>query len=207
VRPGCLLFAALALSTPAFGQSRVELSGGVAWTGGFDAGGGDALLSRGTPGSTLTLFETSTRMEPAAGVVARATIFLTSRLGVDARVEYSRPELRTTISDDFENADGDEAVSSLSSYLFGGSITYQFGDARLAPFVLAGAGHLRQLDEDEVSVVTGMEYHAGGGVRYRMSPHFAVRADAVVSSRDKSFAFEEKRRTLPAVTASLAYRF
>jgi len=198
-----------ALPVPARAQSRFEISGGVTWTGGFDAGGLDALETRNpSTGTTpLTLFGTSSSVDAAPGVVARAAFFVTPRLAIEGLADFSRPVLRTTIVDDFEGATGTEADNRINSYLFGGSVLYYFGGARLVPFVSGGAAWLRQLDEDRVTMITGTEVHAGGGVRYRLSHHFSLRVDAGVSSRDKVIAFEDKRRVLPLVGVSLAYRF
>jgi len=199
----------LLAATPAYAQSRFEIGAAVTWTGGFDAGGVDALETRNssTDKTPFTLFETSSRVTDAPGVAARVGFFITPRLAVEAVVEYGRPMLETTISNDFEDATGTEASGRISSYVLGGSVLYHFGAARLVPFVSAGAARLRQLDDAEISLVTATELHAGGGVKYRLSRHFGLRADAGVSSRDKSLAFEGKRRTVPVFAAGLAYRF
>jgi hypothetical protein len=208
-RWGLFVFAMLAAALPAGAQSRFEVGGAVTWTGGFDAGGLDALETRNpsTGTSPLTLFGTSSSVDGAPGVVVRGAFFVTSRLAVEGLVEYSRPTLRTTILNDFEGAIGTEATNAIASYLFGGSVVYHLGGARLSPFVSGGAGGVRQLDEDRVTMVTATELHAGGGVTYRLSSHVYFRADAGVSLRDKTIAFEEKRRTLPEVCVGLAYRF
>jgi Outer membrane protein beta-barrel domain len=204
-----LVLSVLLIASPALAQSRFEIGAEATWTGGFDAGGLDALETRNpSTGTTpLTLFGTSSRVKPAPGAAVRGAFYLTPRLAVEGFAEYTRATLQTTIVSDFEAATGTEAENTIASYLFGGSVRYHFGAARLTPFVSAGAGWLRQLDEDRVTVVSGPELHAGGGVTYRLSPHFNLRVDAGVSSREKSIAFEEKRRTLPAVGASLVYRF
>jgi hypothetical protein len=198
----------LAAGTPALAQSRFEIGVSATWTGGFDAGGTDATLSRSAAGAApLTLFGTSSEVQPAAGAIARVTFFATPRFAFEGSVEYSRPTLETTILDDFEQATGTQADIAISSYAFGGSVLYHFGGARLVPFVSAGGAWLRQIDGDRVDLVTGAELHAGGGVKYRLSPHLGVRVDAWVSSREKSLSFEDKRRTLPMIAAGLAYRF
>jgi hypothetical protein len=198
----------LAMAPPATAQSRFELGASATWTGGYDAGGTDALLTRPTSGSPpIALFTTDSRVNPAAGVSVRAAWFVTRRIAVEGAVEYSRPTLRTAISNDLEAATGSEASLGIRSYLFGGSVRYHFGGSRLAPFASAGAGGLRQLDEDGTSVTTGAEWHAGGGVTYAISRRLAARLDVSVSSRDESMSFEQKRRVLPVAAAGMAYRF
>jgi len=207
-RQSLLLSVMLAMASPALAQSRAEISGGVTWTGGFDAGGTDATLSRGAAGATpLTLFSTSSRVRPAVGASGRVAFFVTPQLAVEGSLEYSRPSLETAFSNDFEQATGTQATIGIASYLFGGSALYHFGGARLVPFVSAGGGWLRQLDQDRVNVVDGPELHAGGGVKYRLSSSFGLRVEAGVSSREKTVSFEDKRRTVPVVSGGVTYRF
>ena len=203
------LLALLLSSTPAFAQSRFELSAGVTSTGGFDAGAKNAELTRnpGSPGSPLTLFEVNARVETAFGAVARATLFLTSHLAAEGLAEYSRPTLRATFSSDFEGATGVDARSTLSSFLFGGSVLYDFGGGRLKPFVSGGLAWERQLDEARVLLVTGAEAHAGGGIKYLLTRHVVLRAEGGVSSREHSIAFAAARRALPVASIGLGYRF
>ena len=199
----------LILASPASAQSRFELGAGVTWTGGFDAGGGDALLTRNpATGSTpLTLFETSSRVKAAPGASIIVGLRLTSRVAVEAMADYSRPVLRTTISNDFENATGTTADSRLTSLVVGGSALYTFGSARLIPFAFGGAGWMRQLDEDNVMLLTGAEAHGGGGVKYRLDRHFALRGQGGVTIRQKSIAFDERRRLQPQTWAGLTYHW
>ena len=204
-----VILLALAVAPSASAQARFEIGASLTWTGGFDAGGVDALETRNpsTGTSPLTLFGTSSRVGSAAGARGHVAFFVTSRVAVEAAFEYSRPVLATAIVGDFENATGTEATNRISSYLAGGSVLYHFGTARLVPFVSGGAAWSRQLDDDRVSEATGTEFHAGGGVKYRLSDHLDVRGEAAVSSRDKSLAFEDKRRTVPIVAAGAAFRF
>jgi len=208
-RLGVSLLVCAAAASPAAAQSRIEFGAGVIWTGGFDASGADALEPRNpTAGSApLTLFGTSPRLAPARGVMGSAAFYLSKNLAIEGTAEYARPVLRTSIGADFEGATGTSVESRLRAFMAGGSVLYHFGAARLSPFVLAGAGWMRQLDEENVLLVTGREVHAGGGIRYRIDRHFAVRGDVSATAREKSIAFEEKRRILPRVAARLAYRW
>jgi outer membrane protein with beta-barrel domain len=202
----CVL-AALAVAAPAAAQSRFEVGAGLSWTAGFDAGGRDALLTSGTGSSSFTLFDTASRVNAAPGATLTLGLFLTRRLAIEGTAEYSRPTLQTTISSDVEGATGTTAESRLTSLVIGGSARYHFGATRLRPFVFGGAGWLRQLDEDNVLLVTGPELHGGGGVSYRVDRHFWLRGQGGVSLREKTIAFESQRRTLAVFAASLLYRF
>jgi hypothetical protein len=204
-----VLFVTLAIAHSAAAQSRFEIGGGVSWTGGFDAGGANALLTRNpaTGSSPLALFDTSSRVNAAPGATVSVAYFLTRAFAVEATADYSRPVLQTTIANDFEGATGTTAQSRLRSIEVGGSLLYHFGAARLTPFVFGGAGWMRQLDENDVMLVTGTELHAGGGVKYRVDRHVALRVQAGASERDKSIAFADGRRVLPAVSAGVVYRW
>ena len=188
-----------------------EISGGPIWTGGYDAGSGDANLSSNstTGASPITLFTSSARVSSATGVEARFGIDLASNISAEGTFQYSRPTLAVDLGDDFENATAVEAEGRVASYLFSGSVLYHFGSGRVVPFVIGGAGYLRQLDEDNANVLSGSEIHGGGGVKiwFGSSSRFGVRADAQMSSRSKSAGFEDKRRILPVLGASVIYRF
>jgi len=203
------LIAVVTPATPAAAQSRFEIGAGGTWTGGFDAGGSNALLSTnpGTGAPPLTLFAISSRLDPAPGAVVRAGMFVARRLAVEAAVSYSRSPLRVTIANDFESATGNEASTTVSSYVFSGSLAYYFGVRRVRPFAIAGASRVRQLDDGNLELVTATELHAGGGVTVGVARHIALRADAVASSRDKSIDFDGVRHVVPVVTIGVAYRF
>lgn len=204
-----ILAAILAGAPPAVAQSRFEIGAGVTWMGGYDAGGADALETRNpaTGSSPLTLFDTSSRGEAAPGAAATIGFFVTSRWSIEGFAEYSRPVFRVAIGNDFESATGSAAESRLSSVMFGGSILYHFGARRLVPFVSTGAGWMRQLDEDNVLLVTGATVHGAGGVTYRLDRHVALRAGAGVLAFEKTIAFDERRRIVPHVSGGLTYRF
>ena len=78
------------------------------------------------------------------------------------------------------------------------------------PFVSGGGGYLRQIDDANADLVTGTEIHAGGGLKYwfgRGGRRLGLRVDAGLSSRNRSVAFEQKRRMVPSVGAGLAVQF
>jgi len=217
----CLLFAwcipAAASAQPYIGSTGphkgdAEFSGAAAWTGGYDAGDASALETRNTNTGTgpLTLFNVSGDVLSAPGVEARIGYFMTPRLSAEGVFQYTRPVLRANLSDDFEAATGVDADETVSSYLFGGSLLYHFGSGRFMPFVLGGAAALRQLHEDSSEMVTGLEIHGGGGIKWWFSSTgrgFGVRLDALASSRSKSVGFEDKRRIVPTVTGGISYVF
>ena len=189
-----------------------EVSGGAAWTRGYDAGSADALLTRpgaaGTP--PLTLFNVTGTVESGPGAVARLGVYLARRVSVEATIEFSRPVLRAHLGDDFELATDTDAEETITSYLAGGSLLYHFGAGRIVPFVSGGGGYLRQLHEENAELLSGTEIHGGGGIKYWFGTgrhRFGLRADAQVSSRSQAVAFEQKRRVLPSFSVGVAYLF
>jgi len=212
-----LAMPALAWAQPYIGSNgpqkgNVEFSGAAAWTGGYDAGDAAALETRNTSTGSgpLTLFNVSGDVRSAPGVEARIGFFLTPRLSAEALFQYTRPVLHANLSDDFEGATGSDADETVSSFLFGGSMLYHFGSGRFMPFVLGGAAALRQVHEDSSEMVSGLEIHGGGGVKWWFNSSgrgFGLRADALLSSRSESVGFEEKRRVVPTVTGGVTYVF
>jgi hypothetical protein len=189
-----------------------EVTGGVVWSGGYDAGSALATLSRNpSTGSTpLTEFQTDSRVLGATGLDAHVGLYVARHVSAEATFQYSRPILRTRITGDFESAASVDADDKTSSYLVGGSVLYHFGDGRVVPFVEGGGGYLRQLHEGNTELLTGAELHAGGGLKYWLGTRthrYGLRVDALASSRTKSIAFEQKRRVVLSFAAGLAYLF
>ena len=206
-----LAIAGAIAAVPCAAAAQVEVSGGIVWSGGYDASSLNAMESpnSSTGGAPLTLFTTSARVPAVTGFDARAGIHLGSRVAAEGLFQLSRPKLRVKAGDDFENAVAEDVVGGFSSYLFGGSLVYHLGTGRVVPFVLGGGGYIRLLDEDNADVVTGGEVHAGGGVKvwFDAGRKFGARVDAQASVRSKNPGFEDKRRVLPAVSAGLTFRF
>jgi hypothetical protein len=202
------MLTALALSSPARAQSPFEVSGAVTVTAGFDAGGKNADLTSNpaVPTAVLTVFQTQSRVGAAPGALARASFFITSHLAVEGVAEYSRPSLHAVLSHDIEGAADTDATTMVSSYAFLGSLTYEFG-GRLRPFVVGGAGRLRQLDETNIVLVTGAEWHTGGGVKYRLNRHWLLRGEADLSWREHAIAFDDAAHVLAQISGGLGYRF
>lgn len=191
-------------------RGSFELSGGAAWTGGFDAG--SAIEANETTAGTapLTLFLVDGKVKSAPGAAVQVGVYLGQRVSAEALFHYSRPILQAHITSDFESAPDTDAESTITSYLIGGSLLYHFSGGRLAPFVSGGAGYLRQLNEDNADLLTGTEIHAGGGLKYWMgtgSHRLGLRLEALASARSKAVAFEQKRRIVPSVVAGIAYLF
>jgi hypothetical protein len=197
-------------------RGSVEIGGGLLWSAGFDVDSlpADLTANAGNQAPPVTWFNTETRVNGVGGVQARAGVFVTPSVAVEARVTYSRPVVSVRIFDDFEGAADLTVEQTMSRYAFDGSLVVyprRSGARRGVPFFMVGAGYLRELHEGNELVETGTSYHAGGGVRYWLTRgrrgRLAFRAEALLTIRDGGYGGDEKRRAHPSVGASLGYVF
>ncbi len=126
-------------------------------------------------------------------------------------MQYSRPTLSVTLSDDFEDAPSLTATTAITQYLFTGSVVYHFGTSPSAvPFIAVGAGHLRDVHNGNELLDTGIEYHGNVGVKWWTGSgrgRIGVRAEGGLSMRTGVFDFDDERRVVPTGAVSLAYLF
>jgi hypothetical protein len=194
-------------------KGSVELSGGGTFQGGKDLPDQTATLTRNPPTGTgpFELFRADSTLNSALGLQARLGYYLSSALSLEGGVQIARPTLEVHLSDDAEGAEEIVASESITSYLFTGSVLYHFGSgAGLRPFLAAGAGHVRDLHSGNEVVETGLEYHAGGGVKSWFGggrSKLGFRAEVLLSIRDGGFAADDERRLVPTAAFSLAYLF
>jgi hypothetical protein len=112
------------------------------------------------------LFRTTTRITGSSAVDVRVAARVAAGLYAEGGISYGRPELQVRVSGDVEGAPDVDATSALTQVTVEGGLQYRFGRGRLTPFVMGGAGYLRQLDDPRTTVGTGQVYFGGGGVRY-----------------------------------------
>jgi hypothetical protein len=211
--------AAASAQTPTLAH-RVELSGGLLWSGGYSIGDRAADLRRNTIGADpppLTLFRADSTFASSAGVEGRVGFALTRAVAVEGAVAWSRPHIDVTIAEDVEGANTSFDGETTSQYVIEASVIWTLpvtGDtARLRPFVLGGGGYLRQLHDENTLAANGQLYHVGGGVRYFFrgadgaERPVGVRGDVRAYIRVDGIEFEEKTRTYPAVSALLFFGF
>jgi hypothetical protein len=211
--------AVCAIAAPARAQDavpgRFEIAAGVTWTGSMSLG--TPAATETAPSGRFTLFSTSTQVSSAAGVEARVGVRLTPRFVVEASSSYSRPVLRAAISGDAENAAPVTATDTLREITVDGALAVDLLREerihRASPFIVAGAGYLRQLHEGDTLAVNGQRYFAGGGVRFllmsrpRKLKGLGVRADARALLQRKGAAFDGRLHASPTVAASIFARF
>ena len=206
---------ALAQSGAVPAQGRWELTGGVVLVGGYDLGERAAELTPNTGSSSFDEFTTDNEVRPAIALQARIGFVVTPALAVEGGFRFARPVYQVRISGDVENAPDTTAEETLSQYLFDGSVVWHvtragFGNGRGVPYLVGGAGYLRELHEDDAFVEEGVEYHAGGGIKWwfgRGRRRVGVRGEAGISIRDGGFDFKDGQRIVPIAAGSLVYTF
>lgn len=196
---------------------RFEVAGGIGFLGGATLGDANANLRSGTSNDPYRLFTTSSEQMGAKAFDLRAGFDLTPRFGVEARVLFGHPELRTEISSDAESAPSITAVERLDHYLIDGGIIVRFGAFRvkgIQPFVTAGGGYLRQLHEGLTLIETGRLFYAGGGARYMMFARNrgipragGLRGDVRVNVLTGGIEFEDRSRLQPSASGSFFLMF
>jgi hypothetical protein len=193
-------------------RGSVEISGGGVYQGGKDLGRAEAILT-GNPAVSsepLVLFTTDSELTPGFGGQARLAYYLTSALALEGGVQLARPKLEVRTASDFEAAPETTARATVKSYLFTGSAVYHFGRGPFVPFLIGGAGHVRELYDGDDFLETGLEYHAGGGIKSWFGSgrrRFGIRAEALFSSRNVGIEGDRERRSVPTFGFSFAYLF
>ena len=217
-----LTAAALLPAPAAFAQtsgppsSRVEVGIGALWVG-SQALGETAVTETTSAGEKRQLFHTASELAGAAGLAARLGVRITRSLVAEAEATYLKPQLRIALSGDSEGAAPVTATETVQQFTFGGGVLWYLPVrrvARVAPFVTAGGGYLRQLHEQATLVESGRYYQFGAGASLLLASgrHFhtrgiGARAEARAIVRSRGVAFDGGSKTSPAAGISLFARF
>lgn len=165
-----------------------------------------------TPGGTaFPLFSTSTSLSTLTAAELQIGVHLGQHLEVFGAGSFGSRQLRIAVTDDVENGAAVTASERLQQYLFTGGALWIFSESRMAPFISAEAGQLRQLHEEKTLVESGLVYMAGGGVNIQFTDPrgdvgVGARVHARAMLRSKQFLIDTERVT-PAVNVSLFVRF
>jgi outer membrane protein W len=208
-----LLFIGMA-SAPAAAQARKgswEAAAGVVWFSGAELGTSEATLE--TPGGgEFVLFRTATSLDAGVGAAAALTFFATERLAIEAGFSYARPGVSTRVTDDAEDGAAVTSSIGLQQYLIEGSARWYLARSfrTLRPFVRAGGGYLRQLDEQNAHVETGRAFHLGAGADRTFVERgqgrvrrMGMRLDARLVARSGGIGIDDGTRLGAAVNAFL----
>lgn len=195
---------------------RIEVGAGVEWIGQAALGTIDATET--TPaGPPAVLFTTSSVLAGSLGLDAHIGVRVTRSIEAEIVGSRSKPQLRTTISNDIEAAPV-VATDTITQYVVGGGVLwylpFRIGPPDLRPFVDGSAAYVRQLHEGNTLVDTGQLYRVNGGVKLFFPAHsaswfkgYGVRAEAGLGARVKGVAFDSSVRYAPAAAASIFMRF
>ncbi len=198
------------------GERRFEVTvlGGV--FGGADLGDAPANMSANDVPSSgqAALFITKTSITDAPVVEGRVGVRLAGGWWAEGGLSYAQPDFAVRLSADTEGAPDVTATSRLTQVVMDGALQYRWTGRRVSPFVMAGGGYLRQLDEPRTTAEAGSAMYAGGGVRVRLSraprgwtSRLTLRGDArLVWLRGGIRLADERAPTFIAV-AGLAYAF
>lgn len=204
---------ASAQEAPSLRAHRVVIEGGVVWSGSYDVGDINAELRSNAAGSTpppFTWFSASSKVESVASIGARVGFTLTPTLAIEGGGVFGMPRVAVTITGDAETNRQHLEGEQLRQYLLDGALVWHLPGRlgpRVRPFVVGGAGYLRQLHEERTLVETGQVYYAGVGARYWIrggsgtARSLGLRGDLRANLRRGGIDFEDKARVYP--TASL----
>jgi hypothetical protein len=156
-------------------EGHLELGASVGLAGSHDLGSEKAIESgNGMPsGSPVTLFQASSSLERGATFEARVAWHLTRAFAVEGTLGVARTHVRTSVTNDFEQAPPAVATSRLTQYTVEVGALWaldglRFGHGRVRPFVTGGGGYLRQLHAQATFVETGTSAFAGGGIKIKL---------------------------------------
>ena len=162
---------------------RVDLSAGAGFTTASDLGDARANL-RGSSGSPLQLFATSSRMGTSLPVEVRLGYRITPRYTFEVRGAWSQPELKTSITGDFEATPALTVAEKVNLYSLDFGLLVLFNSSRpgaLTPFISGGAGYVGAVHEGFTLLENGITYRGGGGIKYPLTRKVGVRLDGTLS--------------------------
>lgn len=210
-----LVAAAAPVRAQAAEFGRLELGVGGIWLGGFTLGSANATETSATLQS-VPIFTAASSVGGAPAAEARVGWRFTRALSVEANASLARPELRVALSNDVENAPSVTVAERVQQFAVGAALAWHLpvGSPRVAPFVSAGGGYLRELHENATLLQTGRYYRVGGGVDLLLAARAAgrpralgVRVDARAIVRVNGVAFDDAAHVAPAGGASFFIRF
>lgn len=196
---------------PRPGTTEIAVGGGFNMGKTYDSRDATLTANPSSGQGSLDLFTAETELRPAAAAQAALAVYITRSLAVEAGFQFARPSLEIRLSDDFEDAPDVTATTTITQYLFTGSLVYHLGrpGAKTTPFIAGGAGHVRDVHQDNGLIDTGVEYHGKAGVKmwFGRRQNNALRLEGGISVRDGGFTLDEDRRIVPTASASFTHRF
>lgn len=212
----CLVWGPAHAQAQTPGAGRLEVSAGARWIGSI-ALGTAAATETTFGGGKRTLFDSSSQLDASIGGSVGVGVRLTRGLRAEFAVAYSPTGLSTRVSGDVEGVADLTVKAPVTQFLFEGGLQARparWTRGRLSPFITAGMGYLRQLNDGRTLVETGRAWYFGGGLYYeRATTHprrlkaAGVRADLRALVLRDGVAPDDTWRRAPAITASVFARF
>jgi hypothetical protein len=195
---------------------RFDVAAGIRWIGAMDFAS-VAANETTAGGGVRALFDSSTALERSFGATASFGLRLTRQFRAEVSAAYSPTHLRTRITGDAEDIPDTTVSEPVTQYLVEGGVVAEpsgWRRGRMSPFLTAGIGYLRQLNDGRTLVQTGRAYYVGGGVSYlrataqqRRLKAIGFRADVRLLMLRDGVAPPDSTHHAPAVSASLVTRF
>ena len=165
---GLLLAGASRVGAQDGNRGRIEVSGGVRWIG--EMGLGAAAANESTPGGgTRPLFNSVTTLDGSVGGAAALGVRLSRLLRAELAFAYSPTHISSRVTSDAEGVADVTVREPVTQLTVEGGVLAQPGrwrTRRLQPFLTAGIGYLRQLNDGRTLVQSGQSYYVGGGLYY-----------------------------------------
>jgi hypothetical protein len=211
-----LLANAATVSAQSDDRGRLEVAAAARWMGPIDFPGRPADETT-LGGGTRPLFDSATTLEGSVGGSGLVGLRLSRAFQVEFTFGYNPTSLRTQITSDAEGIRDLAVDAPVTQLLMEGGVVVRptaWGGGRLVPFLTAGAGYLRQLNDGRTLVETGRSYYVGGGLYYeratagrRRLKASGIRIDVRGQVLQEGVAPDDTPRVAPAVAAGLFVRF
>jgi hypothetical protein len=174
----------------------------------------DANLQDGS-GNPVTLFRARNDAGLGFGLEANIGAPVSPRVDVEFSGGWSRFDVRSAISDDFEDVPDVTLTETLTRFSVEGAVLYRFaGSGRTAWFVRGGGGWLRELSSDAALASDGLLVNAGVGVKYWARTNaagqgrFGIRAEFRVLTRTGGIDIDDRSfRMWPVAAGSVVFKF
>lgn len=190
-----------------------ELAVGLVWSTPVSLGQVSADLTA-PGGAPFVLFEADSDIGPGLGFEVSFLERLTERIDLEVSGAWTKADVRTRISADFEEIDDIELVNRLTRFTMEGGVLWRVAERDQAVwFVRGSGGWLRELDEESALAENGFVINAGGGVRYwfqtgtTTGARMGVRVEGRLTMRKTGSSFGDELRVGPALTAAAVFRF
>lgn len=170
---------------------RIDLSVGGGFIASSGLGDADADL-RGRSGAPLQLFATSSRLGSSYPLEVRLGYRLTPRYTLEMRGAWSRPELQTSVTGDFESAPAVTVAEKVDLYALDLGLLVLFnrpGPRAMTPFLSGGVGYAGAVHEGLTLLENGVIYRGGGGIKYPLAVRTRARFKTIGVRVDGALIF------------------